>query len=106
ISIYEGDTYDNPENTENVKLAEIPWEFDPPRAQNEGALDVTFEYGDDGILTVQIHDLHTRHTKRFVIQQTGEDQLDASQLIKLKRINEDLVSRTIQFESSPEYRDA
>jgi molecular chaperone DnaK len=106
ISVYEGDIYDNPESPDNVKLAEIPWEFDPPRPQRDGALEVSFEYGDDGILTVQIHDLHGRHKKRFAIQQTGEDQLDASQLIKLKRINEDLVNRTVQFEATPEYRDA
>src|SRR5229473_178738 len=106
ISVYEGDTYDSPENTENVKLAEIPWEFDPPRQQRDAALDVTFEYGDDGILTVQINDVHTRHKKRFAIQQAGEDQLDAAQLIKMKRINEDLVNRSLELENTQEYRDA
>ena len=60
ISVYEGDVYDNPDSPENVKLAEIPWEFKPPRPQRDGALDVTFEYGDDGILTVQIHDIARR----------------------------------------------
>lgn len=106
ISVYEGDVYDDPDGPENVKLAEIPWEFKPPRTQRDGALDVTFEYGDDGILTVQIHDTHGGVKKRFAIQQAGEDQLDASQLIKLKRINEDLVNRTADLESTPEYRDA
>ena len=106
ISVYEGDHYEEPENQENVKLAEIPWEFDPPRPQRDAALDVTFEYGDDGILTVQINDVHSRHRKRFAIQQAGEDQLDASQLIRLKRINEDLVNRTLQFEATLEYREA
>jgi molecular chaperone DnaK len=106
ISVYEGDTYDNPENPENVKLAEIPWEFEPPRTQRDAALDVTFEYGDDGILTVQIYDIHARQKNRFAIQQTGADQIDASQLIKLKRSNEELVNRTIQFEASAEYREA
>jgi len=106
ISVYEGDTYDNPESPENVKLAEIPWEFTKPRAQREGALDVMFEYGDDGILTVQINDTHGGHKKRFAIQQAGEDQLDASQLIKMKRINEDLVNRSMELENTPEYRDA
>src|SRR5438445_12043414 len=96
ISVYEGDEYDAPESPENVKLAEIPWEFDPPRPQRAGALDVSFEYGDDGILTVQINDAHTQLKRRFAIQQTGEDQLDEAQLIKLKRINEDLVNRTVQ----------
>src|SRR5438105_9601986 len=94
ISVYEGDTYETPESPENVKLAEIPWEFKPPRTQRDGALEVSFEYGDDGILTVVIHDTHGGQKKRFAIQQSGEDQLDASQLIKMKRINEELVSRT------------
>jgi molecular chaperone DnaK len=106
ISVYEGDTYDAPESPENVKLAEIPWEFRPPRAQRDGALEVSFEYGDDGILTVQIHDMHADQKKRFAIQQAGEDQMDASQLIKLKRINEDLVNRTLELENTQEYRDA
>jgi molecular chaperone DnaK len=106
ISVYEGDAYDMPDSTENVKLAEIPWEFDPPRKQRDGALEVTFEYGDDGILTVQIHDLYAREKKKFAIQQTGEDQIDASQLIRLKRINEDLVERTLELESSSEFRAA
>jgi molecular chaperone DnaK len=106
ISVYEGDTYDNPESPENVKLAEIPWEFKPPRSQRDGALDVAFEYGDDGILTVQIHDTYAGQKKRFAIQQAGEDQMDASQLIKLKRINEDLVNRTMELESTQEFKDA
>ncbi len=106
ISVYEGDNYDNPESGENVKLAEIPWEFKPPRAQRDGALDVAFEYGDDGILTVQIHDTHNGHKKRFAIQQAGPDQMDAAQIMKLKRINEDLVNRTSELESTPEYREA
>lgn len=106
ISVFEGDTYEDPDSQENVKLAEIPWEFKPPRTQRDGSLDVTFEYGDDGILTVQIHDTHGGVKKRFAIQQAGEDQLDASQLIKLKRINEELVNRTTDLESTPEYRDA
>jgi molecular chaperone DnaK len=106
ISVYEGDMYDNPESPENVKLAEIPWEFNPPRTQRDGALDVTYEYGDDGILTVQINDTHANVKKRFAIQQTGEDQMDASQLIKLKRINEELVNRTSSLESTPEYKEA
>jgi molecular chaperone DnaK len=106
ICVYEGDLYENPESPENVKLAEIPWEFRPPRPQRDGALDVSFEYGDDGILTVVIQDNHAGQKKRFAIQQAGEDQLDASQLIKLKRINEDLVNRTLELESTQEYKDA
>ena len=106
ISVYEGDFYDDPESSENVKLAEIPWEFSPPRSQRDCALEVAFEYGDDGILTVQIHDTHAKHRKRFAIQQAGEDQLNAQQLIKLKRINEDLVNKSVQLENTPEYREA
>jgi molecular chaperone DnaK len=106
ISVYEGDVYDAPESPENVKLAEIPWEFKPPRSQRDGALEVAFEYGDDGILTVQINDRHVSQKKRFAIQQTGEDQIDAQHLIKLKRINEDLVNRTMELENTQEFKDA
>jgi molecular chaperone DnaK len=106
ICVYEGDLYDNPESPENVKLAEIPWEFNPPRPQRDGALEVAFEYGDDGILTVQITDLHAGHKKRFAIQQSGQDQMDARQITQLKRINEDLLKRGNELENSQEYRDA
>ncbi len=106
ISVYEGDVYDAPESPENVKLAEIPWEFKPPRPQKDAAIDVAFEYGDDGILTVVLNDTHLGQKKRYTIQQTGEDQLDVSQLIKLKKINEELVQRTLELENTPEFRDA
>jgi molecular chaperone DnaK len=106
ISVYEGDNYDNPDSPENCKLAEIPWEFKPPRSQRDGGLEVAFEYGDDGILTVQIQDTYAGQKKRFAIQQAGEDQMDASQLIKLKRINEDLVNKTMELESTQEFKDA
>jgi molecular chaperone DnaK len=106
ICVYEGDVCDKPDSPDNVKLAEIPWDFNPPRPQRDGALDVTFEYGDDGILTVQIHDTFAKVKRRFAIQQAGEDQLDAAQLIQLKRINEDLVQRTLELEKTTEYRDA
>src|SRR5947199_526699 len=75
ISVYEGDTYDTPESPENVKLPEIPWEFKPPRSQRDGGLEVCFEYGDDGILTVMIKDVYAGQKKRFAIQQTGENEL-------------------------------
>jgi molecular chaperone DnaK len=106
ISVYEGDVYDEPDNQENVKLAEIPWEFNPPRPQRDGALEVAFEYGDDGILTVQISDNHAGHKKRFAIQQSGPDQMDAGQIMRMKRINEDLIRRSEDLESSVEYKDA
>ena len=38
-------------------------------AQRDGGLEVTFEYGDDGILTVQIQDQYASQKKRFAIQQ-------------------------------------
>src|SRR5262249_22561335 len=100
ISVYEGDIYDNPESPENVKLAEIPWEFKPPRAQRDGGLDVSFEYGDDGILTVQIHDVYAGQKKRFAIQQAGDGELTASQLIKMKEINKSLINQTMELENS------
>jgi len=106
ISVFEGDVYDNPDSPDNVKLAEIPWEFNPPRPQRDGAIEVTYEYGDDGILTVQISDPHGGHKKRFAIQQTGPDQMDAGQIMKMKRINEDLLQRSENLEQSQEYRDA
>src|SRR5439155_1006600 len=56
VSVYEGDVYDDPDDPENVKMAEIPWAFDPPRPQADAGIDVTFEYADDGILTVAIKD--------------------------------------------------
>jgi molecular chaperone DnaK len=106
ISVYEGDVYDAPESPENVKLAEIPWEFKPPRSQRDGGLEVSFEYGDDGILTVQIQDRHASQKKRFAIQQTGDNELTASQLIKMKEINKSLINQTMELESSQEYKDA
>jgi molecular chaperone DnaK (HSP70) len=106
ISVYEGDVYDAPDGPENVKLAEIPWEFTPPRSQRDCGLEVTYEYGDDGILTVQIHDLQGRQKKRFAIQQAGEDQLNQQQLIKLKKINEELVNKSAALEGTPEYKEA
>ena len=71
ITFYEGDVYDNPESPENVKLAEIPWEFKPPRPRRDAQLEVTFEYGEEGILTVQIHDVYANLKRRFAIQQVG-----------------------------------
>src|SRR5260370_27203507 len=87
-------------------LAEIPWEYKPPRPQRDGALEVTYEYGDDGILTVEIADNHTQQRKRYAIQQANEDQLSAAQFSKMKQINDDLVNRTSQLEGTLEYREA
>ena len=106
ISVFEGDVYDNPDSPENVKLAEIPWEFKPPRTQRDGALDVTFEYGDDGILTVAIDDPVGSRRQRFAIQQAAAEPLTEQQVEKMQEINETLVQRTERFEASPQYRDA
>src|SRR5262249_61585527 len=106
ISVFEGDVYMNPDDNENVMLAEIPWEFKPPRGQRDGALEVTFEYGDDGILTVEIFDPYGQQRKRYAIQQATEDQLSVAQFAKMKKINEELVGRTAQLEGTLEYREA
>lgn len=106
ISVFEGDVYHDPVDSENVMLAEIPWEFKPARTQRDGALEVTYEYGDDGILTVEIQDPFGSQRKRYAIQQAGEDQLSATQLAKMKRINEEMVNRTTQLENTLEYREA
>jgi molecular chaperone DnaK len=106
ISVYEGDIYDNPDSPENVKLAEIPWEFKPPRAQKDAGLEVAFEYGDDGILTVMIEDKHQGQKKRFSIQQTGDNELTAAQIMKMKEINKSLMSNTMELESSQEYKES
>ena len=106
ISVFEGDVYNDPENQENAMLAEIPWEYKPSRPQRNGALEVTYEYGDDGILTVEISDPYSQQRKRYAIQQTSEDQISVTQFDKMKRINEELVSRTSQLEGTLEYREA
>src|SRR5262249_23182034 len=106
ISVYEGDVYDDPESGENVKLAEIPWDFDPPRPQKDGAIAVSFAHGDDGILPVVLNDPCAGQKTRVTIQQTGDDQLDVSQLVKLKEINKRLMADTMELENSTEYRDA
>ena len=67
---------------------------------------MTFEYGDDGILTVEIFDPHGQQRKRYAIQQASEDQLSAAQLSKMKRVNEELMNKTQQAENTLEYREA
>jgi molecular chaperone DnaK len=106
ISVVEGDVYDDPNDPENVKLANIPWEFNPPRPAEQAALEVTYEYGDDGILTVQIHDLHGRHKKRFAIEQAGQDQLGQEQMTRIAQSNQAVLDKTVQFETVPAYQEA
>lgn len=106
VSVYEGDVYDDPEDPENVRLAEIPWEFDPPRPAAEAGIDVTFEYADDGILTVAISDPIGRRRQRFAIQGATAEPMTAQQVEKMREINQSLVERTERFESSTQYRDA
>jgi molecular chaperone DnaK len=106
VSVYEGDVYDDPDDLENVRLAEIPWVFDPPRKQSEAGIDVTYEYGDDGILTVAINDPVGHRRQRFAIHHATADPLTPQQVDKLSEINESLVERTVRFEATPQYRDA
>ena len=72
ISVFEGDVYDEPgQRRRTSSWPRFPGSSSRPGTQRDGGLDVTFEYGDDGILTVQIHDPHTGQKKRFAIQQSG-----------------------------------
>jgi molecular chaperone DnaK len=103
ICVYEGDVYDYPDSPENVKLAEIPWEFTPPRSQRDGALEVTYEYSDDGILTVQISDSYGNSQKRFAIQQAGRDRGTAHQVMKQR--NKELVAPMLELELSAVYHE-
>jgi molecular chaperone DnaK len=106
VSVFEGDVYDDPDDPENVKLAEIPWEFHPPRPQADAGIDVTFEYADDGILTVAISDPIGRRRQKFAIQGATAEPMSEQQVEKMKEINQGLVERTERFESSTQYRDA
>ena len=40
LSVSEGDVYGQPDDPENVKLAEIPWEFVPARPQADAGIEV------------------------------------------------------------------
>src|SRR6266478_5657638 len=106
VSVYEGDIYDDPTDPENVKLAEIPWEFEPPRPQADASIDVTFEYADDGILTVAISDPVGRRRQRFAIQGASAEPMTPQQVDKMREINQSLVERTEKLEASTQYRDA
>jgi molecular chaperone DnaK len=106
VSIFEGDVYDDPEDPENVKLAEIPWEFDPPRPQADAGIEVTYEYSDDGLLTVTINDPVGQRRQKFAIQHAAGEPLTQHQVEKMQEINQTLVERTQRFESSAVYRDA
>jgi molecular chaperone DnaK len=106
VSVYEGDAYNDPDDPENVKLAEIPWVFDPPRRQADAAIDVTFSYDDEGILTVTILDPYTQDRKHFAIRHETAEPLTDEQVAKMRSITESLVERTARFEATSQYRDA
>jgi molecular chaperone DnaK len=67
IVIYEGDVYDNPEDENNVKIGTVELPIDPPRPKDQVAIEVTFTYGDDGILQVEAKDLGTGRGVRATI---------------------------------------
>jgi molecular chaperone DnaK (HSP70) len=73
ISIIVGDDYENAASSQNIKLAEIPWEFHPPRRQRDSAIEVTYEYDTERIFTLQIHDIYTGQKRRFAIQQVSQN---------------------------------
>lgn len=106
VSVYEGDVYGQPDDPENVKLAEIPWEFVPARPQADAGIDVTFMYSDDGILTVAISDPIGHRREQFAIQGGGAEPMTPQQVDRMRDINQSLVERTERFESSTQYRDA
>ena len=47
-----------------------------------------------------------RRKKRFAIQQSGDNELTAAQIMKMKEINKSLVNQTMELEGSQEYKDA
>jgi molecular chaperone DnaK len=106
VSVYEGDKYEDPEDVENVKLADIPWDFNPPRAQADAGIDVTFAYDDEGILTVTILDPFTQARQHFAVRHATAEPLTDDQMEKMRAINEALVERTEKFESNTQYNDA
>jgi molecular chaperone DnaK len=106
VSVYEGDKYDEPDDPENVKLAEIPWEFNPPRPQADAGIDVTFSYDDEGILTVTILDPHTQARQHYAVRHATAEPLTDEQVEKMRAINEALVERSSRFEATSQYRDA
>lgn len=106
VNIYEGDVYDDPEDPENVKLAEIPWVFDPPRARADAAIDITFSYDDEGILTATILDPLTQARRHYAVRHATAEPLTDEQVDKMRAINESLVERTERFEGTSQYQDA
>ena len=69
-------------------------------------LEVTFEYGDDGILTVTILDPLTQARQHFAVRHATAEPLTDEQMEKMRSINESLVERTTKFESNTQYNDA
>jgi len=103
--VYEGDLYENPETRKTSSWPRFLGVHAAAAAarRRPGRL---LRVCDDGILTVQINDPYGGQKKRFAIQQSGQDQMNASQIMQMKRINEDLPQTRLRAEMSQEYRDA
>ena len=87
------------------KLRAVYYDTDDLRLARAGA-SLRFRRGDDGILTVMISDGYLGQKKRFSIQQTGDNELTAAQLIKMKEINKELVNKTMELENTAEFKEA
>lgn len=103
ISVYEGDSYDDPDDLENVKLAEIPWTYHPPRRASEAGIEVTYQYADDGILSVEIAEQTGGRSRRFTIEQAAEDSPGPQFAEKAREATEGLLERTNRFTSHSSY---
>jgi len=92
ISVFEGDVYDDPI---------IPTTSSSPRCRGNSRRPAAARRRHRSRLRVRRRRhphrpdqrLYANQKKRFAIQQTGADQLDAGQIMKMKRINEDLMKR-------------
>ena len=67
---------------------------------------MTFEYGDDGILTVVIADTYAGRRQRFAIQNASPDAPSPKIYEKIAAINEKVIERTERMESAEIYRSA
>jgi molecular chaperone DnaK (HSP70) len=106
VGVYEGDMYDLPNDPDNVKLADVPWQFDPPRNQADAGIEVTYAYGDDGTLTVVIADLFAGRRERFAIEHASPEAPSPKMYEKIASINKKVIERTEKMESAEIYRAA